>query len=41
MPCWTKKPNQEPEPNCPDVKPAPPKPAPKPVPEREKELVPA
>ena len=40
MPCWTKKPNQEPEPNCPDVV-RQPKPAPKPVPEREKELVPA
>ena len=34
MPCWTKKPNQEPQPNCPDVKPTP-----KPAPEREKDLV--
>lgn len=42
MPCWTTKPNQEPEPDCPDVKrkDLPKKPA-TPIREKEKELVPA
>ena len=39
MPCWTKKPNKEPDPDCPDIKK---KDLPKkPAPQREKELVPA
>ena len=40
MPCWQKKPNKEPEPDCPDIKEKEITPK-KPAPQREKELVPA